>query len=148
MPLPWVRLDTAFPSNPKLLALLGEKDGHRAALVYVCGLCHSGCHGTDGFISRDALPFLHGRPSDVTRLVKHGLWHEQPGGWLIHDWAEFQESSDATQERRKRAQKAAQKRWEGHDQPLNGAERTRRWRESQHDAARDSPNGIVTSIVT
>ena len=38
MPLPWVRLDTSFASNPKLLAMVAEKDGHRAGLVYLCSL--------------------------------------------------------------------------------------------------------------
>ena len=111
MPLPWVRLDTAFPSNPKLLAMLAEKDGHRAGLVYVCSLGYSGAHGTDGFIPREALPFVHGRPADAHRLVVHGFWQEQPGGWLINGWNEFQETSAETQERRRKAQSAAQVRW-------------------------------------
>ena len=112
MPLPWVRLDTAFPSNPKLLAMVGEKDGHRAGLVYVCSLGYCGAHGTDGFIPREALPFIHARPADALRLVRHGFWHDQPGGWLVHGWDEFQESSAETQERRRKAQMAAQIRWD------------------------------------
>ena len=143
MPLPWVRLDTAFPYNPKLLAMVAEKDGHRAGLVYVCSLGYSGAHGTDGFIPKEALPFIHGRPVDADRLVRHSFWHEQSGGWLINGWTEFQESNAETQERRKRAQDAAHKRWDGHE-AASGAERTRRWRERN----RDSPNGTVTSIVT
>jgi hypothetical protein len=143
MPLPWVRLDTAFPYNPKLLAMIAEKDGHRAGLVYVCSLAYSGAHGTDGFIPAEALPFIHGRAIDAARLVRHGFWRVQPGGWLINGWTEFQESSGETQERRRRAQAAAQARWEGHE-AANGAERTRRWRETQRD---DAP-GTVTSIVT
>ena len=111
MPLPWVRLDTTFPSNPKLLAMLAEKDGHRAALVYICSLSHSGAHGSDGFITREALPLLHGRAADAARLCRHRFWIEAPGGWLVNGWAEFQESSEETQQRRKRAQAAAQARW-------------------------------------
>ena len=112
MPLPWVRLDTAFPYNPKLLAMLAEKDGHRAGLVYVCSLGYSGAHGTDGFIPREALMFVHGRPTDARRLVEHGFWTEQPGGWLIHDWLEFQESNEETSQRRIKAQMAARVRWD------------------------------------
>lgn len=111
MPLPWVRLDTAFPYNPKLLAMLQERDGHRAGLVYLCGLSYAGAHGTDGFISREALPFIHGRPIDADRLVRHVFWRTQPGGWLINGWEEFQESNAETQARRARAQAAAQARW-------------------------------------
>lgn len=114
MPLPWVRLDTAFPWNQKLLAMLGEKDGHRAAVAYICSLAYSGGQGTDGFISRESLPHVHCRLSDAARLVKHEFWEEQPGGWLIHDWAEFQQSNAETQERSRRARKNANARWDGH----------------------------------
>lgn len=111
MPLPWVRLDTSFPYNPKLLAMISEKDGHRAGLVYLCALAYAGAHGTDGFIPREALPFIHARGSDADRLMRHGFFREQPGGWLIHGWTEFQESNAETQARRARAQAAAQARW-------------------------------------
>jgi hypothetical protein len=137
MPLPWVRLDTAFPYNPKLLAMVAEKDGHRAGLVYLCSLSYAGAHGTDGFIPCEALPFIHGRPADAARIVRNGFWHEQPGGWLIHDWDYFQESGEETQGRRQRAQDAARKRWDGHE-ASSGAERTRRWRERNGDSAGDS----------
>ena len=147
MPLPWVRLDTAFPYNPKLLAMATEKDGHRAGLVYVCSLAYSGAHGTDGFIPNEALPFIHGRAVDAERLVRNGFWRPQPGGWLINGWTEFQETNAETQERRKRAQDAAHKRWEGHE-AATAAERTRRWRERNGDNGRDDAPGTVTSIVT
>ncbi len=131
MPLPWVRLDTAFPYNPKLLAMLAEKDGHRAALLYICSLSHSGAQGTDGFITREALPFIHGRQVDADRLVRHGFWREQPGGWLIHDWDVFQETNEETQARRRRAQAGAAARWDGHE-ASSGADRTRKWREGKN----------------
>jgi len=131
--LPWVRLDTTFPRNPKLLALLTEKDGHRAALAYLCMLSYSGEQGTDGFVPREALPFVHARHADVTRLVTHNFVYPQPGGWLIHGWDEFQESNDDTRKRRLRAQSAAQARWHGHE-PLSDADRQRKSRENRHDA--------------
>jgi hypothetical protein len=138
MPLPWVRLDTSFPRNPKLLALVAEKDGYRAALVYVCMLAYSGEQGTDGFIPREALPFVHARHADVTRLVTHSFVYPQPGGWLIHGWAEFQESTEETKNRRIRAQAGAAARWEGHES-VTAAERQRRHRQrlrsgDSHDA--------------
>jgi hypothetical protein len=109
--LPWVRLDTAFPSNPKLLGMLAEKDGHRAALAYICALCHAGAHGTDGFISREVLPYIHARMSDADRLVRHGFWIPRPGGWMVNGWAEKQESTGETRARSARAQAAAEIRW-------------------------------------
>jgi hypothetical protein len=135
MPLPWVRLDTSFASNPKLLAMLLEKDGHRAAFVYLCSLGYSGAHGTDGFLIRECLPFIHGRSADAERLVRHGFWREQPGGWLVHGWDEFQESNTETQARRARAQAAAMARWEGHEAMTNAE------RQKLHRARKAAANG-------
>jgi hypothetical protein len=108
--LPWVRLDTAFPRNPKILELIERKD-HRAVLVYLCGLAYCGEHGTDGYIPRSGLVFLHGRPADAVKLVAVRLWHEDVGGWLVNDWADFQPSTEENARRRKQAQAAARKRW-------------------------------------
>lgn len=112
MTLPWVRLDTGFPRNHKILALLGGKDGHRTAFAYVCGLSYSGEQGTDGFIPREALPFIHCRPADAQRLVDARLWWAEPGGWVINGWAEFQPSSDENKRRSDKARLAAAARWD------------------------------------
>src|SRR5258707_14436742 len=90
MALPWVRLDTAFPRNHKLLALLQERDGYRAALVYVCSLSYSCEQGTAGFIPDLALALIHGRKADGAALVKPDLWHPGSGCWADPDWAQFQ----------------------------------------------------------
>ncbi|AOT25156.1 hypothetical protein PBI_TERROR_45 [Mycobacterium phage Terror] len=116
MGLPWVRLDTQFPSNPKILALVEEKK-FRAAFVWTASLAYAGAHGTDGFLPSAVLPFLHATKSDAKTLVDVGLWLECIGGWEINSWAEFQPSNAETQERKKRAKEAAQKaahaRWHG-----------------------------------
>lgn len=111
MPLPWVRLDTSMPDNPKVLRLLADREGHRAAFVWVCSLAYAGKHGTDGLIEDFALTRINGRPVDARRLVDHGLWDLVPGGWQIHGWDEMQESTAETQARSQRAREAAQKRW-------------------------------------
>ena len=110
MGLPWVRLDTQFNTNPKVLALVEDKQW-RALSVYVCGLGYCGVHGTDGFIPRPALPFIHGTSREASALVSVGLWTGCPGGWNVNGWAEFQESSQETADRKKRAQAAAASRW-------------------------------------
>lgn len=111
MGLPWVRLDTTFPRNHKVLSLIGGREGHRAALVYVCGLAYAGEQGTDGFIPREVLPLLHARPIDARRLVDVRLWIADPGGWVVNDWREYQPSTDETKERSNRARSAAMARW-------------------------------------
>lgn len=114
MGLPWVRLDTQFPSNPKILALVEDKK-YRAAFVYVSALAYAGAHGTDGFLPAASLPFMHATKADAKALVEVGLWLECVGGWEINGYAEFQPSNAETQERKKRAQAAAMRRWHGGD---------------------------------
>jgi hypothetical protein len=109
--LPWVRLDTQFPSNPKVLELVARKR-HPAAFAYLCSLAYAGQHGTDGYIPEAALPFIHATKALANHLVEVGLWVPSPGGWLIHGWDEFQISDEEAKRRRERAQNAAAKRWE------------------------------------
>lgn len=111
MALPWVRLDTSMPDNPKILGLLTEKDGHRAAFVWISALTYAGKHGTAGFIPREAVPKINGRNVDMTHLVAHGFLIESAGGWDINDWSEYQSSDESSKSRRSRAQHAAAVRW-------------------------------------
>lgn len=107
--LPWVRLDTTFYENPKILALLDERDGYRAAVVYVSALAYAGGHGTDGHIATYVLPRVHGRKSDADRLVRHGLFEVADKGWQIHDYQELQQTSDTTERIRADRHRAAVK---------------------------------------
>lgn len=109
--LPWVRLDSGIARNHKILAVLDMKEGHRSAAAYMFGLGYCGEQGTDGFIPRNALPFIHGRPIDAARLVEVGLWHLDPGGWLVNDWREYQPSNEETERRSTKARAAAAARW-------------------------------------
>lgn len=110
MGLPWVRLDTQFASNPKLLELTAA-GRWRSAFVYVAGLAYAGAHGTDGYLSESSLPFIHATKREAKELVAAALWHTDVGGWQINGWDEFQISDDAAKDRRERARNAAMKRW-------------------------------------
>lgn len=111
MGLPWIRLDTSMPDNPKLLGLLTEKDGHRAAFVWVCCMAYAGKHETAGFIPREAVSRVNGRSADMSRLVTSDLLIESAGGWDIKGWDEFQLSDETAAARREKAKKAAAARW-------------------------------------
>lgn len=117
MGLPWIRLDTQFASNPKILELVADKK-HRAAFAWVCSLAYSGAHGTDGFLPSTCLFLLHATKADANDLVAIGLWCVVEGGWEINGWTEFQQSTDETQQRRQqlseRGRKAADARWAKH----------------------------------
>lgn len=124
MALPWVRLDTAMPRNHKILSLLEQKDGYRAAFAWACCLAYSGEQGTGGFIPRNALPFVHARPTEINKLVEARLLipTDSGGGWDIHDWAEFQPTTEEHERRSKRARDAAATRW-AKQSAQNGAKR-------------------------
>lgn len=123
MSLPWVRLDTQFATNPKVLQLV-ENKAHAALFTYICGLGYAGTHGTDGYIPGSALPFIHGNKRQAQQLVEVGLWHTAPGGYDINDWAEYQLSGVETQQRRQKAQLAALARWhpDQYEQARNGTQ--------------------------
>lgn len=107
----WVRLDTALPRNHKILTLLESAKGRESGFVYCCSLAYCGEQGLDGFIPRNALPFIHAKPIDAKRLVEVGLWIEQPGGWIINGWLDHQPTDEKDQIRSERARKAAAARW-------------------------------------
>lgn len=111
MGLAWVRLDTSMPDNPKILGLLTEKEGHRAAFVWLCCMSYSGKHETAGLVTREAMSRVNARSIDLRRLVSHDLLTETAGGWLINGWEEFQLVSEEALRRKEKAQKAAAARW-------------------------------------
>lgn len=108
--LEWVRLDTAFPRNPKVLMLIEDR-AWRAVTAYLCGLSYSGEQGLDGFLPRACLMWLHATAKEARALVAVGLWHEVPGGWEINDWHDYQPSAEEATARRDKARKAAEERW-------------------------------------
>lgn len=104
MGLPWVRLDTQFPHNPKVVQLVAAKK-FRAAFAYVASLAYAGCQGTNGYIPENCLFLIHATKADANDLVAVGLWLPSAGGWDINGWDEFQVSDEAARKRRERAQK-------------------------------------------
>lgn len=108
--LGWVRLQCSFPRNPKVLDLVGRKQ-YRALVAYIASLGYSGEHGLDGFVPAAALPFLHATERDAQQLERVGLWDWAEGGWDIHDWHDYQPSSEQVAKRRAAAKSNAEARW-------------------------------------
>lgn len=108
--LQWIRLDTAFPANPKIMDLV-DSGQHRAVVAHISMMCHVGRVGGDGYFSEGALRRYGITKKDAAALVDAGLWLPAPGGYQINDWAEYQVSDDAAQARSDKARRAAQKRW-------------------------------------
>jgi hypothetical protein len=107
-----VRLDTAWPQNPKFLMLAEDKKWH-AISVYMAALAYCGGQGTDGFIPYYAISVLHGTKREASELVTVALWHPCDGGWQINDWADYQRTTEENERRSKKARDAALVRWHG-----------------------------------
>lgn len=93
----WVKIANSFPTNPKVM-----RAGPEAGYLFVCGLCYSNEHLLDGAIPRDLLagvaPSLARPERHAKRLCDVGLWEPADDGWVIHDYLDFQRSSDAIRE--------------------------------------------------
>lgn len=93
--MPWARLDDQFHAHPKTRAAWQREPRavgmHVMAISYCAGLL------TDGFIDEHFVGEKLPRPAERRRvtsaLVDAGLWEPADGGWLIHDWLDYQESS-------------------------------------------------------
>jgi hypothetical protein len=122
----WVRLDDAFPEHPKVLAA-----GPLAGWVHVCGIAYCNRNLTDGFVPRAAAHkladfdhigvetggvegmFSVGYDVDCEDLVQTlcsiRLWKEVEGGYIIHDYLDYQLSRKEILELRQKRSEAGRK---------------------------------------
>jgi hypothetical protein len=90
----WVKIDDGAPDHPKQL-----KAGAEACWLWVCGLayCNRQTKRRDGFIPEEKVPALYpvrGATRLAEKLVEVGLWERVTGGYLVHDYLEFQPTAD------------------------------------------------------
>lgn len=117
--LPWVRLDSGMPENPKIGNVISRTGGYKAVFTYLCALSYSGKHGTYGTIPKAALPFIHGTTKEAKMLVDAGLWIATKTGWEIHDWNTYQPTEEYVRTRKEKARKAARARWDKESEAAN-----------------------------
>ena len=106
--MPWVRLDDQFPIHRKVDIL-----SDAAFRLHVSAICWSARNLTDGFVAARELNTVARtrKPSRfVAELVSSGVWRPVDGGWLIHDYLDFQPSKEKV-ERERAAKAERQKRW-------------------------------------
>lgn len=109
--LQWIRLDTSFPDNPKIMELV-DNNQHRVVVAHVSMMCHVGKTGTAGYFTEGALRRYAITKKDAYTAADSGLWvPSRGGGFEIHDWAEYQLADGAAKMRSEKARKAAEKRW-------------------------------------
>ena len=94
----WVKLDDQFPDHPKIIAAGGE-----AAWLYVAGLCYCSAKLTDGMIPSAMISRLTDRrnaPKLADKLVEVGLWEHADGGYMVHDYGDYQPLASLVRARR------------------------------------------------
>lgn len=87
----WAKLALNFFRHPKSRAI--GKDGRE---LFLASICWSRQELTDGFVPTAQLPLLAAeaevRPATAKTLVAHDAWHPVDGGWMIHDYGEWQQT--------------------------------------------------------
>ncbi len=90
----WVRLEDDFPENPKII-----EAGPVASWTHIKAIAFCNRQLTDGFISHATVRWMSGAASAKV-LVRVGLWETTKGGYLIHDYLEYQPSKAEVMDRR------------------------------------------------
>ncbi|MCP2339203.1 hypothetical protein [Actinomadura rupiterrae] len=130
--MPWVRFDDQFPIHRKIDGL-----SDAAFRLHVSAICWSARNLTDGRISAAELRMVARmrRPDKfVDELCRSGLWRRVDGGWLIHDYLEFQPSRSKVEKGRV-AKAERQRRWL--DKRKNGPVEKPVDRDASIDASQD-----------
>jgi hypothetical protein len=139
----WARIDDGMPDHPKLARLGTLKP--LAGWLHVCGICYAARYLTDGFIptaqvaaltrfdhvgyETGGVPgmFSVGEDADPEKLaaalVEVGMWHRTRGGYLIHDFLDYNPSRAVTLAKR-----------------YSNAERVRKFRSQRQE---DTPRNAV-----
>ncbi len=104
----WVKLDDHFDEHPKIAALSDS-----AMALWVTSIAYSNRNLTDGFVPHQigvgGLRYCDGNTIPPIRELEHwGLWEEVEGGWLIHDFFEFQPSRAQVEEQHRQKVAAGQ----------------------------------------
>lgn len=114
----WARIDDNMPDHPKVV-----EGGAAAELVAYRAICYANRYRTDGFVPSGALPTLIARldglleriPPELIaermadRLVAVGLWHKKRGGFLIHDYLDYNFSKAEIEAEKARNREAGKK---------------------------------------
>lgn len=136
----WFRVDDSFPDHPKLEKIESDPVSHALA-VATWTLMGADCARrlTDGFVSPARLEKVIRWPEKLRvkaceTLVSAGLWTVTQGGWVFHDWHDYQPTSEKA-----KAQKARNR------------ERQSRWKEARANASGNalpnaSTNGASNAV--
>jgi hypothetical protein len=140
--MPWGRLDDSLYDHPKLDHLPVERRLEGIGL-WCRAISWANRFLTDGLVPRGRIAKLDGDLELADLLVGAGLFDEDPSGYRIHDFLEFNDSrADVEERRQKEAQRKAEwrakKRPGGTDSGTNGA--------ATHDVPQGQPTGHDSDV--
>lgn len=126
--MPWFRVDDSLAMSRKVYAMPSEV---RLAAIGLWTLCGTWCAKelTDGRLPAYMLSAMGGTEEIAAALVDVGLWLEDGGDYVFHDWAEYQPASEDVKAKRQK-----------------NADRLRAWREK--NAVTNKVGNAVTPPVT
>lgn len=108
--IPWFKVDDALAMHMKAFMA-----GNRALGLWVRAGSWSMHQLSNGFIPREVVQALGGDWDDAAGLINAGLWQEAEGGYMFHDWAEYQPTREqvlaeraAAAERKRRSREKSQ----------------------------------------
>lgn len=86
----YAKVDDKFCEHPKVLDI-----GPLAEALWLRGLLYASRNTTDGFVPEGFVRRMADLPSgldEANRLLEAGLWTQEPDGYHIHDYGEWQRS--------------------------------------------------------
>lgn len=83
--MPWFKVDDGFHGHPKVVTLSTSAVG-----LWLLAGTWSAQYLTDGKVPSGTVARLGGSVEAADELVAAGLWESAPGGYLFHEWAEYQ----------------------------------------------------------
>jgi len=108
--MPWVKISDDFPKNVKVISA-----GLEARALYVTALCHCNEKLTDGFVDPLFLPALAmitgitDLEGCIDKLLEVGLWEAIDGGYIVHDYHDYNPTKEQALKTREERAKAGQK---------------------------------------
>ena len=140
----WLKTDDRFPEHRKIRRL-----SDAAYRLHHTALCACAKDETDGMVTEaDIAEMEHGPRlrKHVPALIDNGLWEPVPGGWLIHDFLDYN-PSHSKQVAKREANRRRQEEWRAAKASQRDNNVTTAL--SQHpDPTRPDPTRPVLSVVT
>lgn len=114
--MPWAKVDDGWWCHPKVMALTPAARG-----VWISVLSWS-CQQRSPKVPPHLLSMVGGSNTEANALASAGLWEPDGDGWVIHDWADYQDrslSEKRAEAGRKGGQASGRSRREGSNDEAN-----------------------------